>query len=170
MYGWHRHAPWPSWPWGSPMMPTSWGQAGLLRRYVSVRCCAISFGSRLSWRRVPYLHGEVGRGPYLHGEIHSGGSARCRPRYASPASGYRIASVGSTAVTRFLVTAWTRAEGRVFQGYLRVPPGARSSVLPLLGTGQSAVYPGVPSGAAWCRCLVRPGGLRWRRARERWQA
>ena len=44
-----------------------------------------------------------------------------------------LASVGLTAVTRFLVTAWARAEGRVIQGCLRVPPGARCSVLPLLG-------------------------------------
>ena len=72
------------------------------------------------------------------------------------ASGCRVACVGPIAVTRFLVTAWARAEGRVIQGYLRVPPGARFSVLPLLGSGQSAVYPGVPSGAAWCRCSVRP--------------
>ena len=72
------------------------------------------------------------------------------------ASGCRVACVGPVAVTRFLVTAWARAEGRVIQGYLRVPPGARFSVLPLLGSGQSAVYPGVPSGAAWCRCSVRP--------------
>ena len=87
------------------------------RRYVCARCCDVFVrSSRLSWRRVPYLHGELGRGPYLHGEIHSGGSARCRPRYASLASGYRTASVGSTAVTRFLVTAWTRAEGRVTRG------------------------------------------------------
>ena len=151
------------------MMPTSWGQAGLLRRYVSVRCCAVSFGSRLSWRRVPYLHGELGRGPYLHGEIHSGGSARCRPRYASLASGYRTASVGSTAVTRFLVTAWTRAEGRVTRGTFGclLVRGLRSFPS---WDGQSAEYPGVPSGAAWVRCLVRPGGLRRWRARERWQA
>ena len=68
----------------------------------------------------------------------------------SLASGCRAACVGSTAVTRFLVTAWTRAEGRVIQGYLRVPPGARFSVLPLLGTGQSAV---LSRGALGCRLV-----------------
>ena len=62
-----------------------------------------------------------------------------------------------------------QAEGRVTRGTFGclLVRGLRSFPS---WDGQSAEYPGVPSGAAWVRCLVRPGGLRRWRARERWQA
>ena len=117
----------------------------------------------------PLLHGELRRGPYLHGEVHSGGLARCRPRFVSLCERLPPCLRGVHAVARFLAAAWTRAEGHVTRGTFGclLVRGLRSFPS---WDGQSAEYPGVPSGAAWVRCLVRPGGLRRWRARERWQA
>ena len=120
----------------------------------------------VAWALTPWV---VRPGSLTPWELYSGGSARCRPRCTSLASGRRTASVGSGRHA-FPGGGLDQGRGPRHQGYLRVPPGARSSVLPFLGFGQSAVYPGVPSGAAWVRYLVRPGRLRRRRARERWQA
>ena len=91
-------------------------QRSLQRRCVGVLCCAFSFGCRLFWWRGPYLHGELGRGPYLHGEVHSGGLARCRPRFVSLCKRLPPCLRGVHAVARFLAAAWTRAEGRVTRG------------------------------------------------------
>ena len=72
------------------------------------------------------------------------------------------------AATRFLVAAWTRAEGRVTRGTFgcRLVRGLRS--FPSLGSGRVPCiqgYPRVPPGAG---AQSGPGGLRRRRARERW--
>ena len=53
-------------------------------------------------------------GRYTPGGWHVAGLVR-----VAFAGGYRLACVGSTAAARFLAAAWTRAEGRVNQGYLR---------------------------------------------------
>ena len=99
-----------------PVEHTSPLGAVLQRRCVGVLCCAFSLGCRLFWWRGPYLHGELGRGPYLHGEVHSGGLARCRPRFVSLCERLPPCLRGVHAVARFLAAAWTRAEGRVTRG------------------------------------------------------
>ena len=129
------------------------------------------------WQLVDWVPGSLTPWGVTPREVGSFPALRLRHALSI---GLLLASVGSIACTRFLVSAWARAEGRVTQGYPGrgprhpgvpsgaawcavlgpVPPGARCSVLPLLGPGQRAAS----SRGAFGRRLVRGArsGPSWR--------
>ena len=161
---------WPSWPWSS----SSGAYIAIGRGFAAaLRWCAVL--CLLVWLSLVLVALALSPWGVRPGSLPPWGGA-LRGVGTLPAS-FRVPLRAASALP-----AWgpccrafpgggvDQGRGPRHQGYLRVPPGARSSVLPFLGFGQSAVYPGVPSGAAWVRYLVRPGRLRRRRARERWQA